>query len=153
MNNFISLFSLLFILSCSNEKGSKPDKDKEMDIDVAIHFLNDYTEYCNKRFPLGINKKWIESNDALTDDFKSTYKQVLDSAFKVEPELGLGFNPIFSAQDYPEKGFELLDFNNSTQTIIVQGIGYNEFQLRLKMKQYKNKWFVDGCGVINMTSH
>jgi hypothetical protein len=116
------------------------------EIDAALKFINDYTELCNSG---PIDKTWIERNKLLTENFKKTYSNLFDSANKEDPELGLDFDPIFDAQDFPDKGFELVKCD-SLGYVTVSGIDWPDFILVLKLVQEGNKWLVDGCGVINI---
>ncbi|HEV8504587.1 MAG TPA: hypothetical protein VGQ53_04275, partial [Chitinophagaceae bacterium] len=94
--------------------------------------------------------EWIKQNSLLTDNFKNRYKTLSDSAQKKDPELGLGSDPIFDAQDFPEKGFSLLKIDTLKRYVTVAGNDWKEFELVLKVAQENNKWLVDGAGVINI---
>nr|MBP6315517.1 hypothetical protein [Chitinophagaceae bacterium] len=74
----------------------------------------------------------------------------VENAYKQDPELGLGFDPIFDAQDYPEKGFELVSFDEKTNFIVVKGKDWADFKLTLKMVEENEQWLVEGCGIINI---
>jgi hypothetical protein len=94
---------------------------------------------------------WIQKNELLTDSFKKNYKNLVDSAKKADPEMGLDFDPIFDAQDFPDKGCELLNCDQNTGYITVKGkIDWPEFNLVLKVVSQNGKWLVDGCGAINI---
>ena len=75
---------------------------------------------------------------------------MIEEAFKIEPELGLDFDLIFDAQDYPDEGFELESFDNKTNYVVVKGKNWTDFRLTIKMVLENNKWLVDGCGIINI---
>jgi hypothetical protein len=74
----------------------------------------------------------------------------LDSAQKKDPELGLDSDPVFDAQDFPEKGFSILKVDTLSQYVTVVGNDWKEFELVLKVERENNKWLVDGAGVINI---
>ena len=109
---------LLIILTCSctkqNEKrektiGVEKSEIATPDFDVALRFINSYAEYCDKLMKKeAVDSNWIYNNKLLTESFKEKYKSIIDSAFAEEPELGLDADPIFDAQDYPNKGFEMM---------------------------------------------
>lgn len=75
--------------------------------------------------------------------FKLEYK-------KADPEIGLDADPIFDAQDYPDKGFELETFDSKTNYLVVKGKNWTDFKLRIKMVLENDRWLVDGCGIINI---
>lgn len=64
--------------------------------------------------------------------------------------MGLGFNPIFDAQDFPEKGFELIDCDTRLGYVTVKGIDWPDFFVVLRVVQQDKKWLVDGAGVVNI---
>jgi hypothetical protein len=94
--------------------------------------------------------EWIKQNSLLTDNFKNRYKGLLDSAQKKDPEIGLDFDPIFDAQDFPEKGFSIVKIDTLSRYVTVAGNDWKDFELVLKVEQEHNKWLVDGAGVINI---
>jgi hypothetical protein len=147
-------FTTLLFLSCNrqaetNTISSSTEKKTEIsqDANVALNFINDYAAFCNQKDQ---DANWIRNNSLLTENFKSTYYQLLDSARKEDPELGLGFDPIFDAQDFPDKGFVIVDQDNTTGFVTVKGKDLPEFILVLKISEQNGKWLVDGSGVINI---
>jgi len=94
--------------------------------------------------------EWIRQNPLLTDNFKNRYTTLVDSADKKDPELGLGSDPIFDAQDFPEKGFSILKIDTVNRYVTVVGNDWKDFELVLKLDQENNKWLVDGAGIINV---
>jgi hypothetical protein len=109
---------------------------------VALAFINEYVKYCDNRKSESGTIKWIEDNKLLTTEFKKSYKGLVEEARKREPELGLGFDPIFDAQDYPDKGFEFLKFD-SEEYVMVRGIGWSSFTIVIKVRLVGDKWMVD----------
>jgi hypothetical protein len=157
MKIFLLTLISIVLLSCN----SKPDNrkvdennSKELkiipDFSVALKFINDYAEYCSPENHDSSDSTWIQNNPLLTNSFKSRYKTILDSAQKVDPELGLDFDPIFDAQDFPDKGFSILKADTSSGYITVHGIDWEKFELVLKVVDIDNKWQVDGAGIINI---
>ena len=74
----------------------------------------------------------------------------MEEAYKIEPDLGLDVDPIFDAQDYPDKGFDLESFDRKTNFVVVKGKDWADFKLTLKMVLENENWLVDGCGIINI---
>ena len=145
MKHSIIFFLVIVMLSCSQTQESV--KEITFSADAALKFINDYTQSC---IELKDPKKWIAACPLLTTDFKKDYKQLWDDAYKADPELGLDFDPIFDAQDFPEKGFKLLSTDETTGKVIVQGIELPTFQVSIKLKKTGDQWLVDGAGVIRM---
>lgn len=155
----ICLFLLIILsVSCNtqtdvdpkNETGSTEAK-QTTDFNVALKFINDYTAVCSSNPETTNMMNWILKNELLTDSFKKSYKNLVDSAKKADSEMGLDFDPVFDAQDFPDKGCELLNCDNNTGYITVKGkIDWPEFNLVLRVVSQNNKWLVDGSGVINI---
>jgi uncharacterized protein DUF3828 len=144
------------LFSCNSEDKTNPEtsatpteKPIVPDFNVALNFINDYTKLCTQPQRTKTSE-WIRQNPLLSDNFKDRYTSLLDSAEKKDPELGLGSDPIFDAQDFPEKGFSLLKIDTFNRYVTVAGIDWKEFELVLKVEQENNKWLVDGAGVINI---
>lgn len=60
-------------------------------------------------------------------------KRIIDLAYKQDPELGLDRDPIFDAQDCPDKGFELDSFDEKTNYLTVKGKNWPEFKLTMEV--------------------
>jgi len=154
------ILALLFCASCVNNTDLKIPTYKisvqpteviqEKPIDKALTFLNSYVDNCNKmKESIGV-VEWVNSNKLTTNTFRTELKRILDEAYKLEPEIGLDADPIFDAQDFPEKGFELESFDSKTNYIVVKGKNRPDFKLTIKMVMENNDWLVDGCGMINI---
>ena len=155
------LISVLFI-SCGqtkdknlNEKSSvnkieSADSTRTVKIDNALKFINDYVENCSKMNKSIRTIDWVNSNQLTTGNFKTELTRIINEANKNDPELGLGFDPIFDAQDFPDKGFELESVDATTNFLIVKGKVENQFRLTMKVNKENGKWLVDGCGIVNI---
>lgn len=113
---------------------------------VAVKFINAYLASFGQAAD---GKKWLKQNGLVTDRFITTYTQLIDQAWKDDPEMGLGFDPIIAAQDAPQK-VELESFDAKTGYVVVRGIDWPDFRIVLKIVQEKDQWLVDGAGVINI---
>lgn len=162
MKNFISLkhlsslvLLLLIMLECTNapklEKANTPEivTFKNTDTLVAAKFINDYVELQNKRVSRLETMEWINANDLLTDEFKDTYLKMQDDALQADPELGLDFDPIMNAQDYPEEGFVISTFSSKTGEAVLIGKEWNTFNVTLKLKMVGDKCLINEAGVIH----
>ncbi|MBN1186257.1 MAG: hypothetical protein JXB49_28525 [Bacteroidales bacterium] len=121
---------------------------KASDAEIAIKFLNDYIAFCNNIKSNNNLFQWIHDNALLTAKFKETHKKIIEDAEKVDPELGLGFDPIFDAQDYPS-GFVIKSIDNAG-FVTLQGKDWQDFIVTVKLVYIDNNWFVDGAGIINI---
>ncbi len=120
------------------------------DFSVALKFINDYSEYCDKLMNKEIvDSNWVYNNNLLTESFKKRHKFVIDSAFIEDPEMGLEADPIFDAQDYPDKGFEIMT-TDKNGFVTVRGKDWKEFIVVLKVVSQNDKWLIDGAGIINI---
>lgn len=155
---FISTF--LVFVSCGHRAETKIATEKitiqstvvknENPIKTALTFLNSYVDNCNKmKESIGVIE-WVDSNKLTTNRFKKELKRIMEDAYKIEPEIGLDADPIFDAQDYPDKGFELVSFDSTTNILLVKGKNWPEFKLTIRMVNENANWLVDGCGMVNI---
>jgi hypothetical protein len=172
MKKWITVLSVMTFVSCGSQPGESPKSTKGMPVPekpkdtaiaivtppvpdslVALKFLNDYIEYCNKGSK---NEKatgtwdWLKQQPVLTDNFKAAYKKLEEKAKKDDPEMGLDFDPIFDAQDYPDKGMEILACEGKTGFVTLRGKAWKDFLITVRLVSVNSKWLVDGAGVINI---
>ena len=130
-------------------KESKPAPD----FNVALKFINDYISFCvaedNKQTSLS-EDDWVAKSQLVTKNFKNTYKKLTTDALKKDSVLGLDFDPILDAQDYPEKGCSILKQDLNTGYVTMVGNGWKDFTVTLRIVYQNNKWLVDGAGIINI---
>ena len=150
---------LFIVLTCScSTKNEKKETIVEvqkietttLDYNVALKFINDYADYCDKLMNKEIvDSNWVYNNNLLTESFKKRHKFIIDSAYIADPEIGLDADPIFDAQDYPDNGFEIMA-TDKNGFVTVRGKDWKEFILVLKVVSQNDKWLVDGAGIINI---
>jgi hypothetical protein len=134
----------------SEEKTKVQLEDTSSITYVALKFVNDYVVNCNKmKGQIGI-VEWVNSNENVSQEFKEQLVKMIEDAYKSEFEYGLGFDPIFDAQDYPDDGFKLAKFDSISNYLTVEAKTWKGFAIKMKIKEVNNKWLVDGCGVINI---
>lgn len=181
MKQIILITSLLLILSCKqgSDKGTinnYPDSSKnstartdtnkqsvspaeakiekdDTPINTALTFINSYVDNCNKIKESVDIVKWVNASNLATKRFKIEVKKIIEDAYKEDPEIGLDADPIFDAQDYPDKGFELDTFDSKTSYMVIKGKNWPTFKLTMKMIKENNEWLVDGCGMINIPNN
>ena len=157
MRIYLLILIVVLGISCNNQSNKKKEstaktstKEATPDFKVAIKFINEYVDICNPKDKVIDELIWIERNPLLTKKFKSTFKNLIEAAYKDEPEVGLDFDPIFDGNDFPEKGFEILEKNDQTGYIKLRGINQPEYTLTMKIVKLNNVWLVDGSGIINI---
>jgi len=143
------LLVVVILSSCGSNSNSTVVQSKP-NYQVALDFINSYKEFCDSRDPGKDIFAWINENQLVTDNFKQLHKNLIEKAVELDPELGLGFDPIFDAQDYPDEGFEILTSDDNTGYLTVRGKDWVEFNLSMKLIKSEDRWLVDGCGVINI---
>jgi len=130
---------------------ASPDKTENIyDFNVALKFINGYAIFCTPRPNRTVDTNWVRNNSLLTENFKAIYYNLMDSVNKKDPEYGLGFDPIFDAQDFPDKGFEIINSDSIKGFVTLKGKDWPEFVLVLKVVNLNGKSLVDGCGIINI---
>lgn len=142
MNKLILFLTIMGFIAYGEAQNKKTDN--------ALKFINGYVENANK-----MNKSveiidWVNANKLSTDEFKKELKRMIDEEYKNDPELGIGVDPIFDAQDYPEKGFVIESFNDKTNYLILKGIDWPDFRVAMRIKNVNGTWLVDGCGIVNI---
>jgi len=142
---------LIFLFSCNSRSDKNSIDPHQFNAEIALKFVNSYKIICDSLRESKNIDNWIKDNPILTNSFKFSYRKTLDDAFKDEPELGLDFDPIFDAQYYPDKGFEILECDSANGYVVLRGKEiYNKFTVTVKIIHKKDKWFVDGSGIINI---
>lgn len=146
---FVSCGQVLSKINDSNSSQvQNPENNKKTD--NALIFINSYVKNVNKtKRAVGI-LDWVNSNKLSTAGFKKELQRIVDEAYENDPELGLEADPIFDAQDYPDKGFEIESFDETSNDLIMKGMDWADFKLTMKIKNENGAWLVDGCGRINI---
>lgn len=158
MKQLFFITTLFLFISCSSDTKTTTETfttESTTDInnnpvDYALTFINGYVDSCNKmNESIGI-VEWVRSSQLASDHFKTELEKIIADANEKDPEMGLGFDPIFDAQDYPDEGFELDTFGDKTNYIIVKGKNMPDFRLTMSMVDENGIWLVDGCGIVNI---
>ncbi len=159
MKQLILISTFFLFVSCSSDTKTDTTETSSTEStndfksfvgDNALTFINAYVENCNKmKESVGI-VEWANSNEFASNHFKTELEKIVTEANEADPEMGLGFDPIFDAQDYPEEGFEIDSFNSEPNFIIVIGKNMPDFRLTMNMVDSNGIWMVDGCGIVNI---
>jgi hypothetical protein len=123
---------------------------------AASNFMNTYKLYVDDM----LNRKtketadhWLQRNTNVTSVFKKAYTKLVEEENKADPELGLDFDPIFDAQDYPNQGFAIVGCEEESARshfVTLKGKDWEEFRVVVKVVGTDKGWLVDGAGVINI---
>ncbi|MGP1500397.1 MAG: hypothetical protein ACTTJM_01250 [Bergeyella cardium] len=108
---------------------------------VALKFINSYIKALNSTSNIGA---WVNKNKLVTKEFKVAYKKLT--------ARDLDADPILDAQDYPDGGYKLVSYDKKTNYVAVnpKGEDWGDYKVLIKMKNIQGKWFVDGCGIVNI---
>lgn len=169
MKNFILLSISLFIMSCdtsrpmpsknlgqnevSERRQTKVEPQAKIDPQVAVAFLNDYLKSSAQFDHKFAIITWSNDNPLTTLEFKSSLEHLVRTAFEENPQMGLGADPIFDAQDFPSEGFKLNSYNESNGYVLAQGRDWEEFEVMVKLVLRNGKTLVDGCGIVRMSEN
>jgi len=148
---------MLVVYACSDYTGNKhAEIDTKSQVSkltydnkykVAEEFINSYIKHLDDMTSNESTLEWTAKRIDVTDAFKSELKRVIEEANYNDPELGLGFDPILNAQDYPEK-FAITE--TDAEYVIVNGVDNFNFKMVIKVKMRSGSWLVDGSGIINI---
>jgi hypothetical protein len=121
--------------------------------EIALAFMEGYMRFSNSMRPGSESSEigqieWVQQCQLVTRSFKTIHQNIYDEAEKADPEYGLDFDPIFNAQDNPEKGFIITNVDGNY--ISLQGTDMPQFEVVVNVKQERGKWLVDGAGVVNI---
>lgn len=153
---FTCLIAVLSVISCSTKEDStktKPTQEQSPDYSVGVKFMNEYKDFCDRMIfshDTTLNTRdWINKNQLLSAHFIRRYNFLVDSAEKANPGYGLGFDPIFNAQDYTDGTFEIKEIDSAANLVTVIGLP-DQFDAIVKVIRLGNKSVVDGAGIIHI---
>lgn len=159
----ISTIILLLLTACENDMKPRQDvQTKKRQTDVphqadpcqnALTFINTYVANANKIHGAQDITDWVNANELVTDQFKQALKKIIDDAYRLDPEMGLDFDPILDAQDYPDQGFEIEWYDDGAMYISLKGKNMPDFKLTMKVIKQNGTCLVDGCGMVNISQN
>jgi hypothetical protein len=132
------------------EQPERIEPPTELNPEIAVAFINSYVENANKMREAVEIREWVNSSELVTDNFKTELVNVINEAFEREPDYGLGFDLILDAQDFPEEGFLLSNYDSTLNIATVTGKQWTSFVLNIKLTNQNDRTLVDGCGVLNI---
>lgn len=145
MKTFFLLFlTLLPGLPCRAECGPEAAS--------ALAFMNAYVDWL--KVPAedapGKPAPWMEKDGLVSAAFRAAHEELMREAEKEDPELGLGFDPVLDAQDYPES-FAVDSCGDGFVVLRGAGDGWSaDFAVTVKMIPSPEGWLVDGAGMIRI---
>lgn len=129
----------------SNQEGVTTEVPAKYE--VARQFINAYADYSNDRSAETGILDWVNAQDNVSEDFKAELERIITEAERQNPDLGLEFDPIFEAQDFPDS-FEIASYEGDFVTVM--GREFPNFKLTMKVVEENKRWLVDGSGIVNI---
>ena len=131
-----------------SENLSEESSSIDLDPKVGVDFINSYIK-SSIAGEIGI-LEFTESNPNASENLKRKLEKMLNTAWEDDPEIGLGFDPFFDAQDFPMR-VEMANYDAKSGYLQLKGIeDWDEYRLTLKLINQNGKTMVDGCGVVNI---
>lgn len=118
----------------------------EENYQAALDFLNGYIESIDQLEIL----EYVNNSPLASENLKKALEDIVIRAWEEHPRIGLDFDPLFDAQDYPAEGVELQYFNPETGYVTAKGIGWEDFRVVMKVISDDGHILVDGCGAVNI---
>ncbi len=151
----LALFVILLVACTTKTSVKNKSTDAQIeakvfyDEKVALEFVNSYIAFCNT-LPSNVEyQHWVDTNKVLTKSFKKSYVLLMKKAEKEDPEMGLGYDPILNAQDFPDSGFKIKDFSKHSGIVTITSDEFSGFTLMIKLTLQNSKTMIEGSGVIN----
>ncbi len=113
---------------------------------AGLEFINSYIESIDHLEIL----EFVRTSSLATVEFTDKLENMIILGYEENPRIGLLADPIFDAQDYPPKGFELHEFDPQTGYVIVKGVEWEDFKVAMRVVSEDGHILVDGCGAVNM---
>lgn len=118
----------------------------EENYQVGVDFLNNYIESMENLEIL----EFVKNSELASEDLKNALEDLVIKSWEENPKIGLLFNPLFDAQDYPSEGVEKYSFDPAKGIVVVQGINWKDFKVAMRIIEEDGHLLVDGCGAVNM---
>jgi hypothetical protein len=112
--------------------------------------MKEYKAFCDKADAGETALQWVQRNKRVTEDFKKAYTKMVLDAQKEEPEIGLGFDPIWDGQDYPQKGLVALKCDDKSGFVTLNAVDIESYRVVVKVIKTPRGRLVDGAGVVNI---
>ena len=159
---YYTLIGCFILTSCtninttSNSSKEQPKVENKIttdneDIDIALQFIKEYIDFTNPTNNSNLTTdEWIEKNQVLTANFKKEYKLLLKKALEDNPELGLEFDPILDAQDFPDDAYTKANSIAYNGYIKMFSKTMKDYYILVKIIDQNGVKMIDGCGAINI---
>lgn len=92
-------------------------------------------------------EKVVKKSSQLSPGFKKVYAALMAKAWKDEPELGLGYDPILCGQDFPDAGYSVksLRLKETTGSAVISSKDENFKQtIPVLLVKEDGKWLIHG---------
>src|SRR5262245_60982431 len=97
---------------------------------------------------------WVKGRPYFTSGFASALDSTLRRARKADPEIGLGADPIWDAQDYPEGGYRARRVTVHADSAVVELEGawapgkWTAGGPKVRLVRRDGRWLIDSIGQI-----
>lgn len=144
MKSYLYILAFICLLSCKKNSSETPQENHL----TALSVINTYCVGLDNWD--GDPLDWLLQHPQTSPNFKQSLQDIIQAAQKENPEFGLDFDPVLDAQDFPDKGFVLKDYDPSTGYMTLSGVEWPEFLLVVRAVEHENRWYLDGAGVVNI---
>ncbi|MBK8800552.1 MAG: hypothetical protein IPN71_00560 [Fibrobacteres bacterium] len=142
------LVPLLRALGAGRELPSEiPPADSLERRHFAIRFVQDYLRQDLPSDSAAID--WVSRRPDVTESFKQAHAKLLREARKAQPDLGLEFDPILDAQDWPTGALDWkMDLPQGAMLLCVRD--RPDITLSVRIVHRRHRLALDGIGVIRI---
>lgn len=155
---YIAFFSFLLSIVYACENKTKESTIELLDTyenpssseKIALNFINSYVEFCESDSSDQTLTEWVNYQDFISSEFTDSLNALVEREKNKNPDLGLDYDPIFNAQDYPSEGFEFKCMNTSQTIVTLCGKEWQEFEVKVKLSPARSNMVIVGAGAINM---
>jgi hypothetical protein len=106
-----------------------------------------YANYITAIIKRERGEKVVQRSPQLSPAFKKVYAELQAKAWKEDPELGLGYDPIICGQDFPDAGYAVktIELKGNTGSAVAVSKDKNfEGSIPVTLVTIDGKWFING---------
>jgi|WetSurMetagenome_2_1015567.scaffolds.fasta_scaffold00151_46 hypothetical protein len=121
--------------------------------EVANSFMNEYKMYSDTVINAKTNEtaiQWVRRNPMVTNSFRKTHRKIVLHEAGYDPEMVSDYDPVFNAEDSPEKGFLVHWCDDKSNYVTLKGVDWDAFRVVVKVIRTKKGWLIDGAGAVNI---
>lgn len=106
-----------------------------------------YAKYVAAALKEEDGEKVVASSPQLSPEFKQAYADLMKKAWKEDPEVGLGHDPIVCGQDFPDVGYKVksVSLKDSSGKVVLESKDPNFKQtIHVQVVKKKDGWLING---------